>query len=134
MTYLLDTHFLIWAIADTGKIPTQIKSIITNTDNRIVVSTISFWEISLKYSIGKLSLTGIKPEDFPEICKQIGFEIEPVSAEISSTYHHLKATYHRDPFDRMLIWQAIKCDYIFMSIDSEVKKYESEGLKIYNKS
>ena len=61
----------------------------------------------------------------------MGFEIESLTAKDSSSYHQLKATYHKDPFDRMLIWQAISNNYTFISVDSNVKKYASEGLKIF---
>jgi PIN domain nuclease of toxin-antitoxin system len=130
MTYLLDTHYMLWAIAETKKLSKSIKEIITNSDNRIVISTVSFWEVSLKSSLGKLAITGFLPEDLPDACLQVGFDIEELSAEVSSTYHMLKATHHKDPFDRMLIWQAIQNDYTLISHDSNVKKYTSEGLKM----
>ena len=130
MTYLLDTHYMLWTIADTKKLSKSIKEIITNPDHRIVISTISFWEVSLKTSIGKLEIIGFSPDDLPNACLETGFDIECLSAEDSSTYHKLKATYHKDPFDRMLIWQAIQNDYTLISSDSNVKKYTSEGLKV----
>ena len=131
MIYLLDTHFVIWAVTDTTKISKKIKEVLVDPDNKILVSTVSFWEISLKHSIGKLELEGGIPEDLPQSCLQMGFEIEPLSAENSITYHKLKATYHKDPFDRMLIWQAISNDYTLLSVDIQAKKYVSEGLKLY---
>lgn len=130
MTYLLDTHYMLWAIADTKKISKKVKDIITNPDNQIVISTISFLEVSLKSSLGKLEIVGFSPEDLPNICSQIGFVIEPLSPGDSSTYHRLKATYHKDPFDRMLIWQAMRNDFTLVSVDGNAKKYVSEGLKI----
>lgn len=130
MMYLLDTHYMLWAITDTKKLATGVKNVITNPDNRIVVSAISFWEVSLKSSIGKLEITGFSPEDLPGACLAVGFEIENLTADDSSTYHQLKATHHRDPFDRMLIWQAIRNNYTLISADSNVKKYTSEGLKV----
>jgi PIN domain nuclease of toxin-antitoxin system len=131
MTYLLDTHYMIWAITDTNKLSKKLKEILTNPDNQIIVSAISFWEVSLKSSLGKLKIKGFSPEDLPNFCLEIGFDIESLSAEDSSTYHKLKAAHHKDPFDRMLIWQAISNDYTLISIDGNVKKYVSEGLKIY---
>jgi PIN domain nuclease of toxin-antitoxin system len=130
MTYLLDTHYLLWAVADTKKIPARIRDILTNPEHNIVVSTISFWEVSLKSSLGKLKITGFSPEDLPDACLQIGFDIEPLSAADSSTYHQLKATHHKDPFDRMLIWQAIRNGYTFISTDDDIRIYMSEGLKV----
>lgn len=130
MTYLLDTHYLIWTITDTNKLSKRIREIITNPTNKIVVSTISFWEISLKSSLGKMELKGFSPEDLPGLSIQMGFTLIPLSARDSSTYHLLKATYHKDPFDRMLIWEAISNDYTFISVDANIKRYVSEGLKI----
>jgi PIN domain nuclease of toxin-antitoxin system len=121
---------MIWAVTDPGKISKRIKEVITNPDNSIVVSAISFWEIALKSSIGKLHITGLSPQDFPQACLQMGFDLESLSAEDTSTYHQLEATYHKDPFDRMLIWQAIKNGYTLISVDSSIKKYATEGLKI----
>ena len=130
MRYLLDTHYLLWALADTKKLSKKIKEIITSPENQIIISTISFWEISLKSSLGKLTITGFSTEDLPDACEQMGFNIEPLSATDSSTYHQLKATFHKDPFDRMLIWQAICNDFTLISADINVKKYASEGLRI----
>ena len=130
MTYLPDTHYMLWAITDTKKLSKGIKDILTDPEHRVVVSAVSFWEVALKSAIGKLQITGYSPEDFPGACLQVGFEIESLSAADSSTYHQLKTTYHKDSFDRMLIWQAIRNNYTFISIDSNVKKYKSEGLKV----
>ena len=130
MNYLLDTHYMLWALADTRKLSKKIKDEITHPENRIIISTVSFWEVSLKASIGKLELVGFSPEDLPEACKQMGFDIASLGQEESSSYHKLHATYHKDPFDRMLIWLAISKDYVLISADSQVKKYTSEGLKI----
>lgn len=131
MKFLLDTHYLLWAITDTKKLSGKVKDLITNPDNPVTVSAVSFWEISLKSSLGKLEITGFSPEDLPAACMQTGFDIIPLSAEDSSTYHKLKVTYHKDPFDRMLIWQAIRNDYILLSVDSLIKKYVPEGLKLF---
>jgi PIN domain nuclease of toxin-antitoxin system len=60
----------------------------------------------------------------------MGFDIAALGPVESSSYHNLRATHHKDPFERMLIWQAICNDYTFVSSDSHVKKYTSEGLRI----
>ena len=130
MNYLPDTHYLIWAITDTKKLSKKIRELITNPDNRVIISTVSFWEISLKSSLGKLQLTGFSAENLPDLCRRMGFEIETLSPKDSSTWHQLKASYHKDPFDRMLIWQAISNKYTLISADKNIEKYTSEGLKI----
>jgi PIN domain nuclease of toxin-antitoxin system len=130
MTCLLDTHYMLWTLAETKKLSPRIRAAIVDPDNRIVISAVSFWEISLKSSLGKLSLIGFSPADLPEACKQMGFEIKNLSPEDASTYHLLQSTHHKDPFDRMLIWQAMRNDYTFVSADKQVKKYVAEGLKL----
>ena len=130
MIYLLDTHYMLWALTDTPKLSKEIKNIVTDPENQIVISTISFWEVSLKASIGKLKIEGFGPEDLPGACMQMGFDIVSLGPRDSSSYHKLHATYHKDPFDRMLIWTAICNDYTLISTDNNVKKYTSEGLRI----
>ena len=117
-------------MADTKKLSKNIKDIITDPENRIVVSAISFWEVSLKYSLGKISMKGVLPEQLPDACAQMGFYIEPMSPFDSSRYHQLKAFYHKDPFDKMLIWQAICNRFILISNDKFVEKYRTEGLQL----
>ena len=121
---------MLWALTDTQKLSKKIKNVITHPENRIVISTISFWEVSLKASIGRLKIAGFSPEDLPDACMQMGFDIAPLAPGESSSYHRLRATYHKDPFDRMLIWMAICNDYTFISADNHVKNYTSEGLRI----
>jgi PIN domain nuclease of toxin-antitoxin system len=123
---------MFWALADTKKLSRKEKDVITNPGNQIIISTISFWEVSLKASLGKLEIHGFSPEDLPGACIEIGFDIQPLTPEDSSTYHKLMATYHKDPFDRMLIWQAIRNNYTLISADSNARKYVSEGLKIFD--
>ncbi|MFN8348516.1 MAG: type II toxin-antitoxin system VapC family toxin [Spirosomataceae bacterium] len=130
MSYLLDTHTLIWSITEPNKLSPTAKKILINAENDILVSVLSFWEISLKYSIGKLTLEDYLPEDFPKAAIATGFKIVSLTAEITGTYHRLKASYHRDPFDKMLIWQAIQQNLTFISCDENVHKYKSEGLKV----
>jgi len=76
-----------------------------------------------------LEITGFAPEDLPKACLKMGFEIVALSAEDCSSYHKLKEVYYKDPLDRMLIWQAIQNNYSIISVDKNVKKYVSEGLK-----
>jgi PIN domain nuclease of toxin-antitoxin system len=130
MTYLLDTHIIVWALTDTAKLSRTVTEILKDPTNRILVSTISFWEISLKYSLDKLEIHSLEPEDFLVACKKTGYEIISVSPEEASTYHQIPAHHHRDPFDRMLIWQALNGGYTLISADQEVLKYADSGLRI----
>lgn len=130
MNYLLDTHIFIWALMDKKKLSSQIVEVIENTEHDIFVSAISFWEISLKFGLGKLQLDGVLPNEFPDLAIKTGFKIIDLDANNASYYHTLKGTWHKDPFDRMLICQAIKQNYILISNDEDVAKYYEEGLKV----
>jgi hypothetical protein len=131
MTYLLDTHTLIWAITEPDKLSDTVKSLIENPSEHMVVSAITFWEISLKYRLGKLQMDQISPEELIDVCKRIDLEILPIDPWLCATYHQLKANYHSDPFDRMLIWLAISQKMTILSKDGMMKMYESEGLQIF---
>lgn len=128
MNYLLDTHVLLWVINDDTKLSAKAKEKIDDTENNVYVSAISFWEISLKFSLGKLKLRGFTPNDLTELSIQIGFRLLPLLHDECATYHQLINTIHRDPFDRMLIWQAIKCNYILITKDSKASLYRESGL------
>ena len=130
MKYLLDTHYLLWSIADSNKIGKSIREIIIDPQYQILVSTISFWEISLKYSLGKLNIQGFLPQEIPDLCLKMNFEIITLSSRESSSYYQLDNDQHKDPFDRMLIWQAIENNYTLITKDAEIEKYVSSGLKI----
>jgi PIN domain nuclease of toxin-antitoxin system len=129
MNYLLDTHTFIWAILDPGKLPGKVISIIKDNSNRVYVSAVTFWEISLKFSLKKMDLKGVAPQMFPALSLQTGFTNMPLLADECAEYHLLKITDHKDPFDRILIWQAIKQRLIFISKDKNSSLYLAEGLQ-----
>jgi PIN domain nuclease of toxin-antitoxin system len=130
MTYLLDTHTLIWALTDFEKLPANVQRILRTKSNKIVVGTVSFWEMSIKRAIRKLDLDGANPEDFVAATLKADFHILPLSIDICSSFYKLSATHHKDPFDRMLIWQALQQECSLITVDSNIRKYISEGLKI----
>ena len=131
MNYLLDTHSFIWAVLESNKLSTNIQNIIADINNEINVSTVSFWEISLKTSIGKFSFENIDIKNFPKYAKNMDFNILDMQEYETITFHQLPLkTKHKDPFDRMLIWQAITKNMIMISIDDLFDQYKEDGLKI----
>lgn len=130
MKYLLDTHTFLWVLFDEEKVPVNLKDIIKNSDNEIFVSVITFWEISLKYSIGKLELVGTYPENLPLIAKEVGFDTLELTDHVASTFYKLPTTGHHDPFDRIIIWQALTENVILISKDKEFQKYKELGLNV----
>jgi PIN domain nuclease of toxin-antitoxin system len=105
MSYLIDTHILLWWLFDDPKLNSECRDIIRNPDLRIIVSSVSAWEIATKYRIGKLPEAKQIIEEYSQILDRAKFiELAVTSA------HALRAgslpISHRDPFDRMLIAQA----------------------------
>lgn len=130
MKGLLDTHVLLWSLFEPARLPEAVKSSLLDSRNDICVSTISFWEMSLKYSIGKLDLKGALPDDMPAIVTQSGFRIITLTDQESASFHQLPKLSHADPFDRMLIWQAISQNLTMISKDDRFSEYQSVGLKL----
>jgi PIN domain nuclease of toxin-antitoxin system len=129
MTFLLDTHIILHMLMKPEVLSEEVCNLLTNPKKKCVVSAISFWEIALKYALDKLDLKGKLPSDIPEICDELGFEIIGLDGRDAATFN-IKSTYHKDPFDRMLIWQALRNKYTLVSLDKDVKKYVSEGLQV----
>jgi PIN domain nuclease of toxin-antitoxin system len=130
MSYLLDTHTFIWAISEKAKLSVKAKDVIDSSANSIFVSSITFLEIALKFSINKFGIEGLLPDSLPEIALKMGFKLIHLSPEESASCYNLSVTTHKDPFDRILIWQAIKRDYTFISKDARMNEYIKDGLKI----
>ena len=130
MNYLLDTHVLLWSLLVPEKINENIRKIILNPENDILVSKISLWEISLKYSLGKLELSGVIPEELDEKIINSGYKIIEIENQELLSYYKLPKVEHKDPFDRMIIWQCIKNNYILVSRDTKFDLYKTFGLKI----
>jgi PIN domain nuclease of toxin-antitoxin system len=87
--------------------------------------------MSLKQALGKLSLDGETIEGLVDAAAAHRCELLPLTLRVASTFHHLPLLgTHRDPFDRMLVWQAIHHDLTLVSRDRAMAPYQSEGLKI----
>lgn len=130
MKYLLDTHTFLWTVFEPDKIGVKARALITNRAHAILVSLVSFWEISLKYSLGKLLLENVSPAEFPAIAKTMDLEILGIDAEDVSTFHELPLVGHRDPFDRLIIRQAIRRKIPIVTKDEDFKLYKPHGLRI----
>ncbi|RPH84565.1 MAG: type II toxin-antitoxin system VapC family toxin [Desulfobacteraceae bacterium] len=130
MNWLIDTHTFLWSIMDPDRLGLKARDILQESDNRIFVSVISFWEISLKYALGKISLIDILPEQLPEAANQIDFETLSLSAAEAATFYNLPNLGHKDPFDRLIIWQAIQNKMPLISKDKKFRDYNTLGLKL----
>ena len=129
MKYLLDTHVFIWALFDPEKLSAKVKKVIDDPQNSIYISIITFWEISLKYNLGKLLLKNVLPDDLPHYAEESGFEILELDPESVASFYRLPRTPHKDPFDRLLIWQCICEKITLVSKDIQMSSYKEFRLK-----
>ena len=131
MKLMLDTHTLLWTIGKTTELSAKVIKEIKDPKNEILVSAVSLWEIALKYSIGRLVIS-FNPEDIPEYCRRMSFELLPLNPEdVLGCLRLPQKKNHKDPFDRMLIYQCITGGYNLISRDSEIKVYKENGLKFF---
>ncbi len=129
--YLLDTHVLLNAVLAPNKLSASHRNLLLNEPNVFYFSNISIWEISLKYSIGKLHLTQHDPEIFLELCLRSGFKLAEIETKHMATFFQLPLHFqHKDPFDRLLIWQCIQLGKILLSEDQKFEYYTHLGLRL----
>jgi PIN domain nuclease of toxin-antitoxin system len=120
MDILVDTQSFIWFSENDPRLPIPIKEIMENS-NRLVISIASFWEITIKVSLGKLSISGNIATLIDKSLSN-GFEILPIEREHLITLSTLDFT-HRDPFDRLIIAQALTENMSIISSDSIFQQY-----------
>ncbi len=133
--FLIDTHILLWLFFSPEKLHKKTLEKLEDQKNKISVSSISFWEISLKYQLGKLCLNGVLPNELPNLATQMGVQIATITADEFAGFHQLPLIEkHKDPFDRMIIWQCISQNMVFVSHDSKLDEYTRFGLKLLQKS
>jgi PIN domain nuclease of toxin-antitoxin system len=117
---LLDTHALIWFLDDDPKLPSIIKERI-EASSLVFVSIASLWEIAIKLGLGKLNFQ-FEFQEIPDFLEQLEIVVLPIA--FSDIECYLKQPlHHRDPFDRMLIAQAINNSLIIISQDAQFDAY-----------
>jgi len=127
MRYLLDTHILIWAAGDIGFLPGTVRAIIEDTGNELLFSPASIWETAIKNAKGR--------SDFradPRVLSSRLLESGYVELAISSAHAIAIAALppiHKDPFDRILVAQALEEDVPLITVDRMVLQYP--GLKAF---
>lgn len=131
MIYLLDTHYVLWSLFEPVKIKEPVRQILENDRDSKLISGVNLWEISLKYSLGKLELRGTDPSEVLEKLLEAGYGVSELSNQLLATFYQLpKKDNHRDPFDRLLIWQAISNGYTLITHDERMRQYQSDGLQL----
>ena len=115
---LLDTHVLLWSLAEPPRLRDRARDAIENADNDVFVSAITAWEITVKRAKGRL----IAPDNLSAIVEEKGFTHLPL------TFHHAEQAgslpmHHRDPFDRFLVAQAQIEGLVLVTRDARIPLY-----------
>jgi PIN domain nuclease of toxin-antitoxin system len=131
MKLLLDTHTFIWTVLDTERLPRSVVEALRDENNEINVSSVSYWEISIKYRLGKIDLYNLSTSDLIPSASKMGFTSVELAPEEAVSQDRLLENTHFDPFDRMLAWQAITRKLTLVSGDKEFRRFKKEGLKLF---
>lgn len=122
MNQILDTHTLIWFLNGDDRLSLKARLSIENNQGNNFVSIASIWEISIKLSLGKFNFNkGFK--SFLELIENNGFDIIPFTFQHALIISSLEFK-HRDPFDRLIIAQAIAENCTVVTKDKEIEKYD----------
>jgi len=121
-SYLLDTHTFLWFLNDDEQLSSQAKKIIQNIEGKKFISIASIWEICIKLNLGKLKINVSLNQLKSEILNN-GFNLLPLDFEHIINLTTLE-NHHKDPFDRIIISQAISEKLTIISRDNNFKLYQ----------
>ena len=122
MILLLDTHIFLWYITDDPSLPDDHRTAIRDPNNEVFLSTASVWEAVIKYALGKLPLPEPPHLYMPRQRARHRLASLPIEEDV---FPHLASLppLHRDPFDRLLIAQALRYDLTLCTVDAVVRAY-----------
>jgi len=126
--YLLDTHIFLWWLSDANILDQKVFNIISDTTNQIYISSASIWEIAIKESLGKLEIN-VNLDNIIEDCGFLELKISAICANATKKLEPI----HRDPFDRMLIAQAIKNSMTLITVDKYIIQYKNVKILSFKK-
>jgi len=118
MRVLLDTHIYLWWLEDSPELSNNARKMIEDAE-KVFVSSASLWEAIIKIGIGKLQAV---PAELVAGIRESGFEELPITSEHTLSVFNL-ANHHKDPFDRMLVAQAISEPLHFLTVDAILTSY-----------
>jgi len=125
---LLDTHVLLWAASEPAQLSTELRDILEDGAQEVLVSVVTGWEIAIKQSLGKLELPRPAEQWVPEVLRRTGFDLAGVGLAAALRVRGLP-WHHRDPFDRLLIAQAAEDGYTLVTRDEILGDYGVPILK-----
>jgi len=130
MRLLLDTHVALWAIADDPRLPKTARDLIEDLANEVVVSAASVWEITIKHALARVSTDmPVSGSDALRYFRASGYTLLSVTAEHAAAVAELPPL-HRDPFDRMLIAQALHEPLRVMTHETVLPRYGTSILLV----
>jgi PIN domain nuclease of toxin-antitoxin system len=118
---LLDTHILIWAVIDPQRISSELRGILEDPSNEVMFSAASIWEIAIKHALGRADFR-VSPERVLNAARQSGFHELDVKSDLALQVAFLPL-HHRDPFDRLLIAQALSMPAVLLTADAQLCAY-----------
>ena len=121
MRYLLDTHIVIWAMVGSKMLSDKARAILQTSGNSFYMSSASVWEVAIKHSV-KPDEIPVTAEQVTRFCRESGITELPVSLAHAQAVSRLPA-YHNDPFDRMLVAQAMEEGLFILSHDGKLSSY-----------
>lgn len=119
MKLLLDTHIVVWWGDGSPRLAPAIRAAVTDPANEVFVSAVCWWELAIKASKGHLAI----PPGLRQRLRQDGFRDLPITAEHALGVTRLPAL-HRDPFDRLLVAQALAEGLVLVTHDEIVQRYD----------
>ena len=120
MKLLLDTHVWLWLNLSPERLPARVAAALADPDNEIVVSVASIWELSIKHALGKIDVGGAFLPFVDRALKDIEI-LDICLADVQRGYDLPRI--HRDPFDRIIIAQALARGFTLASVDHTVATY-----------
>lgn len=124
MNLLLDTHALLWWLDDNPTLSVEAREAIADGSNLVFVSAVVIWEIRIKQALGKLTL----PPDFRAVLNRQAFDNLALTVDHAHRLAELPP-HHRDPFDRMLVAQAMAESLTIVTCDPDIARYRVRILR-----
>jgi PIN domain nuclease of toxin-antitoxin system len=119
---LLDTATFLWAVTDASDLSDDARELFVDPDNEIYLSSVSTWEIAIKHALGRLTLPDPPAKFIPAQRKQHG--IDALTLDEESTLHLARLpALHKDPYDRMLVCQAVVQNLVILTPDELISQY-----------
>jgi PIN domain nuclease of toxin-antitoxin system len=125
MKYLLDTAVWLWSLQSPELIADEGRQILERGEEEIYLSAVTSWEISIKMRVGKLNFAGPPAHDVPRFMAKQNLRPLSIAHSHAAKVYDLPA-HHKDPFDRMLIAQALIEDMVILTSDRSFRKYHAK--------